>query len=53
MRLGFIGQWQKTRTAAHDQAKGQGSKLVGSSNTVICRVFLRLRTLCTIELSTK
>lgn len=26
--IGFIGQWQKTRTAAHAQAKGQGSKMI-------------------------
>lgn len=26
--IGFIGQWQKARTAAHAQAKGQGSKMI-------------------------
>lgn len=26
--IGFIGQWQKTRTAAHAQAKGQGSNMI-------------------------
>lgn len=26
--IGFTGQWQKTRTAAHAQAKGQGSTMI-------------------------
>nr|CDI51074.1 related to Glucan 1,3-beta-glucosidase precursor [Melanopsichium pennsylvanicum 4] len=26
--IGFAGQWQKTRTAAHAKAKGQGSKMI-------------------------